>query len=51
MGLTITCNLRYDAALFGEWHMECDLYTDADASLSLSATQEYSFGAVALTPQ
>ena len=43
MGLTITCNLRYDAALFGDWHMECDLYTDADASLSLTATQEYSF--------
>ena len=43
VGAAITCNLRYDASLFGSSYLECDLYAQTDAGVSLTAEAEYSF--------
>ena len=41
VGASVNVSVRYDAALFGNWHVECDVWAQVDAGIRLTASKGY----------
>ncbi len=41
VGASVNVSVRYDAALFGGWHVECDVWAQTDANIKLTASKSY----------